>query len=127
MIAWRYEIIVLPALVALEGCVGLHVSPQVGPVRKTLPTVSAAEGLVTSVGPQVALQQPGPREGFPTDVALVVEVVGEDVHGEGRHAHVHLPAHPALLGRAGAQAQVGLLVSANIYRARNLSFFFINI
>ena len=41
----------------------------------------------------------------------MVEVVSQDVHGEGRHAHVHLPAHAALLGRAGAETEVGLLVS----------------
>ena len=100
----------LPALVVLEGGVGLHVGPQVGPVSETLATVSTPKRLVASVRPQVTLQQPGSGEGLPTDVALVVEVVGEDVHGEGGHADVHLPAHPALLGRAGAQAQVGLLV-----------------
>ena len=61
--------------------------------------------------PEVTLEKPGPGESLPTDVTLVVETVSQDVHGEGRHAHVHLPAHQALLGRARAQTQVGLLVS----------------
>jgi len=44
------------------------------------------------------LQQPGPGERFATNLALVAEVVGEDVHGEGRHADVHLVTDRALLG-----------------------------
>ena len=38
----------------------------------------------------MSLQQPGPGESFATNLALVAEVVCEDVHGEGRHANVHL-------------------------------------
>ena len=59
----------------------------------------------------MTLEKPRSGESFATDVALVVETVSQDVHGEGRHADVHLPAHQALLGGARAQAQVGLLVS----------------
>ena len=59
----------------------------------------------------MTLQKPRPGESLPADVALVVEAVSQDVHGEGGHADVHLPAHQALLGRARAQTQVGLLVS----------------
>ena len=43
-------LVALPALVVLEGGVGLHVGPQVGPVCKTFPAVCASEGLVSSVG-----------------------------------------------------------------------------
>ena len=59
----------------------------------------------------MTLQKPRSGERLPTDVALVVETVGQDVHGEGGHADVHLTAHQALLGGARAQAQVRLLVS----------------
>ena len=59
----------------------------------------------------MTLEKPRSGESFATDVALVVETVSQDVHGEGRHADVHLPAHQALLGCARAQTQVGLLVS----------------
>ena len=45
-------LVALPALVVLEGGVGLHVGPQVGPVGETFPTVSTAEGFVSSVRPQ---------------------------------------------------------------------------
>ena len=38
----------------------------------------------------MALQEPRPGESFPTEFALVVEVVGEDVHRQGGHADVHL-------------------------------------
>ena len=58
----------------------------------------------------MSLQKPGSRESLPTRVTLVVEAVGEDVHGEGGHAHVHLTADPALLSRARGQAQVRLFV-----------------
>ena len=50
------------------------------------------------MGPQVTLQQPGPGESFTTELTLVVEVVGEDVHGEGGHADIHLAADVTLLG-----------------------------
>ena len=58
----------------------------------------------------MSLQKPGPRERLATRVALVVEAVGEHVHGEGGHADVHLAADPALLGCARGEAQVSLFV-----------------
>ena len=64
--------------------VGLHVGPQVGSVRKFLPTVGTAKWFLPCVGPHVALQQPGSGESLATHVTLVAEAVGEDVHGEGR-------------------------------------------
>ena len=60
------------------------VGPQVGPVRKLLPTVGTAKWFLPCVGPHVALQQPGSGESLATHVTLVAEAVGEDVHGEGR-------------------------------------------
>ena len=62
----------------------------------------------------MALQQPGPGESFTTELTLVVEVVGEDVHGEGRHADVHLVADVALLSVVGVQAPVGLSVPGEV-------------
>ena len=44
----------------------------------------------------MALEKPGPGEGLATNVALVLEAVGEDVHGQGRHAHVQLVADVTL-------------------------------
>ena len=60
------------------------------------------------------LQQPWPREGLAADVALVVEVVGEHVHAEGRHAHVHLVADLALLRVPRVERPVGLAVSGQV-------------
>ena len=45
-------LVALPALVVLEGGVGLHVGPQVGPVGETLPAVGAAERFVSGVRPR---------------------------------------------------------------------------
>ena len=44
----------------------------------------------------MALEKPGPGEGLATNVALMLEAVGEDVHGQGRHAYVQLVANVAL-------------------------------
>ena len=66
------------------------------------------------MGPQVALQEPRPGESFPTEFALVVEVVGEDVHAEGRHADVHLVTDLALLSIVGVKAAVCLSVSGEV-------------
>ena len=62
----------------------------------------------------MTLQQPGPGESFPTELALVVEVVSEDVHGEGWHGDVHLPADMALFSVAGVQRPMGLFVPAEV-------------
>ena len=92
----------------------LHVRPKVGPIRKGLSAHRAGIRLVTSVGAQVALQQPGSREGLTAHVTLVVEVVREDVHGERWHGHVHLATDVALLGIGGVEAPVGLLVPGEV-------------
>ena len=42
--------------------------------------MSAAVGFISGVRSHMALQQPGPTESLPADLALVVEVVGQDVH-----------------------------------------------
>ena len=59
----------------------------------------------------MTLQQPRPGESFATKFTLVVEVVGEDVHGEGGHADVHLAADVTLLRICRVKAAVGLPVS----------------
>ena len=102
------------ALKILGWRVGLHVCPQVGPVGKGLAAHGARVRFVAGVGAQVALEQPGPREGLPAHVALVVEVVCEDVHGEGRHGDIHLATDVALLGIGGVKAPVGLLVPREV-------------
>jgi len=102
------------AVEVFESRVGLHVSSQVGPVCKGLSTMGATVGLVPRVAPHVPLQQPRPREGLAADVALVVEVVGEHVHAEGRHAHVHLVADLALLRVPRVERPVGLAVSGQV-------------
>ena len=70
------------------------------------------------MAPEVALQQPRPGESFATKLALVVEVVGQDVHGEGGHADVHLAADVTLLGVGRVQAAVSLSVSAQVTAGR---------
>ena len=62
----------------------------------------------------MTLQEPRPRESFPTELALVVEVVGEDVHAERRHADVHLVTDLALFSIVGVQAPVGLSVPGEV-------------
>ena len=44
--------------------VSLDVSPQVGPVCKSLSTLVASIGLLSSVEASMVLEQPRPREGF---------------------------------------------------------------
>jgi len=44
----------------------------------------------------------------------VVEVVGEDVHGQGRHADVHLVTNMALLGIVRVQSPVCLPVPGEV-------------
>ena len=72
-----------PALGAVE-CLGvvmsLHVRSQVGSVSKLLTTVSTPVGLLSGVRSHMSLQQPGTTESLPAHLALVVEVVSEDVH-----------------------------------------------
>ena len=102
------------ALVFLGAGVCLHVSPQVGPVGKLLAAVGASVGLLSCVRPHMTLEEPGPRESLAAHVTLVAEVVGEDVHGQGRHADIHLVADVAGLGILRAESLVGLLVAGEV-------------
>lgn len=104
------------AFEVLEGRVGLHVGAQVRAVGEGLAAVGAPERLLARVGPHVALQQPRPTERFPAHIALVLEVVCEQVHGHGGHGHVHLPAGGALLCQLAVQRAVCLFVPAQVGR-----------
>ena len=46
----------------------------------------------------MALQKPRTREGLPTEFTFMVQVVCENVHGEGWHADIHLVTDVALFG-----------------------------
>lgn len=54
----RKRLVTPLALEVLESRMGLHVCPEVGPVGKTLSTVSTPVRLVAAVRPHVSLQQP---------------------------------------------------------------------
>jgi hypothetical protein len=93
---------------------GLHVSSQVGPVCKGLATMSTAVGFVSGMRTHVALQQPRTGEGLAAHVALMGQVVGEHVHGQGWHAHVHLVTYWALLGVVGVEGAMGLPMAREV-------------
>lgn len=117
----REGLVAALALVVLEGRVRLHVSAQVGTVSKGLPTVRAPERLLARVRAHVALQQPRAAECLAAHVAFVLEVVREQVHGHGRHGHVHLPTRRALLGHLAVHTTVRLFVAAQVGR-RGVAF-----
>ena len=102
------------ASVVLEGRVCLHVGAEVWTVSKGFATVCAGKGLLPRVRAHVALKEPRPAEGFAAHIALVLEVVGEDVHGQRRHGHVHFITGGTLAGHLAVQAAVRLLVSAKV-------------
>lgn len=74
----------------------------------------AGEGLLTRVRAHVTLQEPRAAEGLAAHVTLVLEVVGEDVHGQRGHGHVHFVTGGTLAGHLAVQAAVRLLVSAEV-------------
>lgn len=76
------------ALVSLHIRVGLEVGTQVGAVSKSTVAVGAGEWLLTSVGADVALKQPGPREGLSTGRADTRQRVASDVHLQSAQAEV---------------------------------------
>lgn len=100
--------------VVLEGRMCLHVGTQVGAIGKGFAAVGTGKWLLSSVGPHVALQEPGPTEGFVAHRALVLKVMGQHVHGQRWHGHIHLVAGGALPGLLAVQAAMSLLVSAQI-------------
>lgn len=68
------------APVLLDFRMGLQMRPQIGPVRERPGAVLAREGLLPGVGADVSLQQPGPAEGLPAQLALAGQGVGANVH-----------------------------------------------
>ena len=90
--------------------VSLDVSPQVRSVCKSLSTLVASIGLLSSVETSMVLQQPRPREGFLTDVTLEVADVSLKVHRKGRHADIELVADVASLGGVRGKRLVCLSV-----------------
>lgn len=102
--------------VVLEGWVRLHVSAEVGAVGEGLAAMGAGEWFLPCVGPHVTLQEPGPAKGFTTHCTLMLQVMGQHVHRQRRHGHVHLVAGGTLPGLLAVQAAVCLLVSAQIRR-----------
>lgn len=104
------------ACVVFEGGMSLHVCSEVGTVCERLATVSAAVRLLPCVRTQMSLQQPGPRERLVAHRTLVTQTVRQDVHGQGRHADVHLVTMGTRLGLLAVQTSVGLLVSGKVGR-----------
>lgn len=100
--------------IVLEGRVRLHVGAQVGAVSEGLAAVGAGEWFLSGVRPHVTLQEPGSAEGLAAHRALMLQVVGQHVHGQRWHGHVHLMAGGTLPGLLAVQATVSLLVSAQI-------------
>ena len=88
--------------------VSLDVSPQVRPVCKSLSTLVASIGLLSSVKASMVLEQPRPREGLLTDVTFEVADVCLKVHRQGRHADIELVADVASLGVVRRKCLVGL-------------------
>lgn len=80
------------ARVLLHVRVRLQVSAKVRPVGESAATVMAREWLFARVGANVALQQPGPRESLPAQVAFARQRVRPDVHLERTERSVHLGA-----------------------------------
>ena len=84
--------------------VGLDVGSQVALVCKGLAALVALERLLTSVGPDVALEQPRPGEVFATEGAAAACAggdVGPDVHGQGGGAAELFHAVVTSLGSLG--------------------------
>lgn len=74
---------------------------QVRAVREGSAAVGAGEGLLTSVGADVALQQPGPGEGLSAGRANAGQRVASDVHLQRAQAQVLLVAVFAVEGLPG--------------------------
>ena len=100
--------------IVLEGGVCLHVGAQVWAVSKGFATVGTGKWFLSSVGPHVALQQPWSTEGFAAHRAFMLQVVGQHVHGQRWHRHVHLVAGGTFPGLLAVQATMSLLVSAQV-------------
>lgn len=74
----------------------------------------AGKGLLPRVRAHVTLKKPRAAEGLAAHIALVLEVVGKNVHGQRRHGHIHFITGGTLAGHLAVQAAVRLLVSAEV-------------
>ena len=81
-------------------------SPQVALVSKSLRALVARERLLSGVRPDVALQQPGPGEGFAAEgtPAALDRCVGSHVHRQGGRRVALL--HAMVAGLRGLQLQL---------------------
>lgn len=73
--------------------------------------LSAQLCTLTSVGADVALEQPGPGEGLAAYLTNAGQRVGADMHLEGTQAGILLVTVPAGEGAPSGQVAVQLLVS----------------
>lgn len=96
--------------VLLGASMSLQMSPQVGAVSKGPAAMRTSIWLLTCMGADVALEQPGSREGLAAHLADAGQRVGADVHLEGTQAGILLVAVPADEGRPSRQGAVQLLV-----------------
>lgn len=62
----------------------------------------------------MTLQKPRTAESFATDVARVLEIVRENVHGQSWHTDVNLVAMGTFLGILAVQGPMGLFVAGQI-------------
>lgn len=76
--------------------------------------MGTGEGFFPRVRAHVTLKEPRPAERLAAHVTFVLEVVGEDVHGQRRHGHVDFVTGGTLAGHLAVQASVRLLVSAEV-------------
>ena len=94
----------------LDVAVSLHVGTQIALVRETLAALATVVWLLSSVSPDVTLEQPGAGEGLATEGTLAARSVGPHVHVQGGGAAVLLVTVGAPL-----HVQVGL-VSLSVSR-----------
>ena len=110
-----------PTAEGLHVAVGLHVSPEVALVSKALGALSAAEGFLPGVSPDVSLEEPGPGERFPTERTLAARGVSPHVHAQGGWAAVllvavgtvlHVWVWPVALSVSGQVGAAGVTLAA---------------
>ena len=63
----------------------------------------------------MSLQKPGSREGLVTHMALVLEVMSEEVHGESWHADIHFATMLTFLRLLTVQTPLSFGVEVSIY------------
>lgn len=80
------------ARIFLHVAVRLKVRPQVTPVGERAVAMLTAERFLPRVRSDVPLEEPGPGERFPAEMALARQRVRSDVHFQRAQAHVHLLA-----------------------------------